>query len=147
MRKVLFFMALALCSACCFAKSVWVSKETKLLDSPDKKGKKTFTVYYGTELIVLEENGEYLQVSVAGKNKQSGWINKRQTSNRKLVTSSSANADEIALAGKGFNAEVEGLYTQNTNADFSKVDLIESYETDNDTLLEFLSEGSLKETY
>lgn len=144
MRKVFCLLSLILCGTFCFAKSVWVSKETKLLDSPDKKSKKTFTVYYGTELIVLEEEGEYLQVQVAGKTKQSGWINKSQTSKRKLVTSSSANADEIALAGKGFNAEVEGLYSKVNNTDFSVVDTIEGFVSDTDSLLEFMADGRLQ---
>ncbi len=145
MRKVICLFTLLLCGTFCFAKSVWVSKETKLLDSPSKKAKKTITVYYGTELIVLGSDGDFLQVKVAGKERQTGWIKQSQTSSRKLQTTSSANADEIALAGKGFNAEVEGLYAQNTNADFSPVDKIESFESDSDELDEFMSEGNLQE--
>lgn len=136
---------------CAFAESVWVKvKSAKILDRDSSRGKKVALVDYGTELEVIEKSDEFLKVRISDKGGQTpstweGWISKKDASIRKLVSSSSANAKEIALAGRGLNAEVEGLYSQEKNIDFTVVDEIEKITIEPSDLYEFIEEGNLRE--
>lgn len=150
MKKILSIISMLLLGSCLFAESVWVKvKSTKVFDRDSSRGKKIALISYGTELEVLGKSGKYLKITIADNGEQEtvswvGWVESKNTSSRVLKTSSSANAKEIALAGKGFNAEVEGLYEQETGLDFSRVDAIESIIIDIDELTDFIEEGNLK---
>lgn len=55
-----------------------------------------------------------------------------------------ATADEIALAGKGFNKQVEESYkAKNSEANFAAVDRMLKIKVSRDQLLKFLKEGML----
>ena len=54
-----------------------------------------------------------------------------------------AGADEVALAGQGFNAEVEDEFRKNSELDYKSVDKVESYKLTNQDKLVFLHEGGL----
>jgi uncharacterized protein YgiM (DUF1202 family) len=72
---------------------------------------------------------------------QSGTFNLTAT-DRSLTAK--ATADEIALAGKGFNKQVEESYkAKNSDANFAAVDRMLKVEVSRDQLLEFLREGLL----
>lgn len=151
MKKTLSIIAMLMIGTCAFAESVWVKvKSTKILDRESSRGKKVALVEYGTELEVIEKSGEFLKVRAASNENLpssdwEGWISKKDASTRKLVTSSSANAKEVALAGRGLNAEVEGLYSQEKNIDFTVVDEIEKITVKDTDLSDFIRDGNLKE--
>lgn len=57
-----------------------------------------------------------------------------------------ASADEVALASKGFNKQVEQTYRErNKEADFSGVDRMEKIKIDLEQIKKFLQEGKLGE--
>ncbi len=145
MRKRFFMAVMLICGAFCFARPNVFLKEKKadLYSSYKWYGRSVAKIGYGTELVVLEENGSWLHVQMRGKDVE-GWINVSKVTERKITTSSSADAKEIALAGKGFSEEVENLYSQSGKGDFSAVDRIERRVTDLGELDSFIAEGSLK---
>ena len=60
------------------------------------------------------------------------------------LTSSGDDADEVTLAGKGFNKEVEGLYRQqNESLNYEAVDQMEASQFSVDTLRQFADNGDL----
>ncbi|MDD8027491.1 MAG: SH3 domain-containing protein, partial [Acidobacteriota bacterium] len=82
----------------------------------------------GDKLVKLAEAGGWLQVkSAAGA---SGWIHAGAVATSRLNLASSgtglktqASASEVALAGKGFNKQVEDSYkSKNPKLDFAAVD-------------------------
>jgi hypothetical protein len=55
------------------------------------------------------------------------------------------NSDEVALAGKGFNPEVESAYrAKHPEMDFAQVDKIEGFKVEPAALQVFIKEGDLK---
>ena len=55
-----------------------------------------------------------------------------------------ASSDEIALAGKGFNKQVEGEFrAKNTNLDFSWIDRMETYVVSQAQMQYFIKAGGL----
>lgn len=53
-------------------------------------------------------------------------------------------SDEVTLAGKGFNKEVEGIYRQKEETfNYAAVDLMESEEIEIDAIKQFVTEGLL----
>lgn len=147
MKKEISLIAMLLCGSCLFAESAWVNvKSAKILDRDSAKGKKIAAADYGTELEVLESGEKFLKVTLP-ENEESwiGFIEKKNTTPRKLKTSSSATAKEIALAGKGFNAESENLFESEAGLDYSEVDKMESLELSDEEITKFLKEGKLKE--
>jgi hypothetical protein len=57
---------------------------------------------------------------------------------------SSASEDEVALAGKGFNPQVEESYKRkHAELDFNKVDRIEKFKIPEDELVIFIRDGGL----
>ncbi|MFP4430470.1 MAG: hypothetical protein ACLFPV_04415, partial [Spirochaetaceae bacterium] len=58
--------------------------------------------------------------------------------------STGASGTEVALAGRGFNQEVENRYKDEQGLDFTYVDAMEGYEYPPEVLLAFLQEGGLE---
>ena len=54
-----------------------------------------------------------------------------------------ATTDEIALAGKGFNQQVEDEYKSSRKIDFTPVDRMEQRRESRDALLGFVKQGGL----
>ena len=54
---------------------------------------------------------------------------------------------EIALAGKGFNADVESRYrSTHSRADYASVDRMEAMRVSRDEMIRFLEDGNVKST-
>lgn len=141
MKKNIILLALLFCGTFCFAKSVYVSVKTAdIIAKPSLFGKKVSKVVYGAELSVISENNKYYQVSSSSG---SGWIAKTKTSTRKLFGGSSANATEIALAGRGLSKELENLYKNADKGDFKAVDEVETISVNLETLEDFIKQGNL----
>lgn len=54
-----------------------------------------------------------------------------------------ASAEEVTLAGKGFNAQVEKQYAKDGKGDFGAVDSMERRGYGEETVLQFMREGGL----
>jgi len=102
---------------------------------------------YGDRVTVLQVSGRFVEVRSASNSSLSGWTASANLSARQVVsgTSSTATAREVALAGKGFNQEVEQSYrTQQRNLNYADVDRVEAISVNETTLRRFLEEGRLR---
>jgi len=101
------------------------------------------TIKYGDAVTVVRVDGRFVEVKNASN--VTGWTATANLSARQVVagTSSTATAREVALAGKGFNAEVESSYRENQNLNYADVDKVEAITVDETALRRFLEEGRL----
>ncbi|MGE5894193.1 MAG: hypothetical protein ACM34I_09080 [bacterium] len=105
-------------------------------------------VRYNDAVAILSREGDWYRVRFKGT---TGCIHKSALEEKKFSLSglrgskpSAASQDEVALAGKGFNPQVEKSYRgKNPDLDFRAVDLIEAYDVPDSKLMEFMKEGGL----
>jgi uncharacterized SAM-binding protein YcdF (DUF218 family) len=103
------------------------------------------TLQLGDTVTVLQENGKWVEVRSTARSSLSGWMASSSLTTKRIVASSgtSASAGEIALAGKGFNQEVENAYKQNGALDYKDIDAMEAQTVPDNVLLNFITEGHL----
>ena len=77
-------------------------------DRPSFWGGESNTFYYGDELKAVDSDGNWLKVENK-KNGKTGWVKDSVLTTRKIKSKgmASVNAQELALAGKGFGNNVE----------------------------------------
>ncbi len=108
----------------------------------------TGQLYYGDRIEVFTTQGPYVQVHTG--NGTTGWVHGSALTKKEVVlssggqVSSGASSDEVALAGKGFNKEIEAEYKAQTDLDFSWVDTMEEWGLAETALVDFLEEGELE---
>ena len=125
-------------------------KKGQLRSGPSFLGKIVAVVYYGERVTVNTEKGAWYQVSIP-RGGASGWIHKSALTRKRIVLKSgasnvqaAADSDELALAGKGFNKQVEGEFrSKNPHMDFTWVDKMEAMEVSQEEIQWFLEEGEL----
>lgn len=106
---------------------------------------------YGAKVRVLQESGKWTEVASADNERVSGWLPASSLTRKKILADDSINrvsasADELALAGKGFSAEVEAQYTTEATAHiYTLIDEIEATPVDKDGLWEFIQQGELSD--
>ncbi len=127
--------------------TVYVAVENAMLkEKPARFGSQIVSLNYGDVLTVIQADGDWYEVfdSYSG---EYGWIPVGMVSKRRIIAGRQASAtlDEIALAGKGFSQEVEDLYKNNSDIDFSLIDSVENVNISDDDLLKFLADGNLQE--
>jgi hypothetical protein len=106
-------------------------------------------VRYNDPLTVRTVKGDWLLVTFKGT---SGWIHKSAVTARTASLSGSygsrgkgASADEVALAGKGFNPQVEASYkNRHPGLQFQTVDTIEHFQVPPENLQDFMRKGGLR---
>ncbi|MCL2833140.1 MAG: SH3 domain-containing protein [Treponema sp.] len=153
MKKTLCFVIVILClTTAVFAQiakggTAWVSvKSIALKSSSGVFASSLGTVVYGDQVTVLQVSGSWAEVRSAANTGLSGWISTANLSAKRIVVSgstSSASASEVALAGKGFNQEVENQYKTEGNLNYAAVDWTENITISDDDLLRFINEGGL----
>ena len=104
-------------------------RKAELRDNPSVFGRVISSLSYGDKVTVGEQNGPWMKITSAGI---SGWIHNSALTTKTIVMKSgdgaqtAASSDEVALAGKGFNPEVEAQFKANhKNIDFKWVDRME----------------------
>lgn len=80
-----------------------------------------------------------------------GWLHESAVTAKKVVASTqgpaggTVDAEDVALAGKGFNPQVESEYRRkNPQANFAAVDRMEKLGASDQAVAAFLSEGNLR---
>lgn len=127
------------------------AKEVELKSGTGFFASKTGLLSYGTKVTVLAEEGKWIQVASADNGKTVGWLPASSLTRKKILADSglstvSASADELALAGKGFSAEVEARYTtESTAAIYKLIDEMEATPMDRDELWGFIRKGGLSD--
>jgi len=103
------------------------------------------TLNYGDRVTVVRVSGRFVEVRSAANSSLTGWIASANLSARQVVSgnTSTASAREVALAGKGFNQEVENSYRSQRNLNYADVDRTETITVREADLRRFLEEGRL----
>jgi uncharacterized protein YgiM (DUF1202 family) len=103
------------------------------------------TLGYGDSVTVLQLNGRWAQVEYRGQTTITGWTAQTNLTTKRIVAggTSTASFREVAMAGKGFNEEVENAYRETSSADFDAVDLVETHRVSDEDLRNFIEEGRL----
>lgn len=122
-------------------------REGQVRDTPSFLGKVVGTARYGQPVTVQDKRGDWSQVTLGGV---SGWMHGSALTAADLnlqsgsgAAPSSVSGREMALAGKGFNAQVEQEYRQSHGGDFAGVDRMEKNTVPTETLLAFLKDGGV----
>jgi Bacterial SH3 domain len=117
---------------------------------PSFLGRIVGTVSYGDRVAVREEKGAWSRVKLQEGDLE-GWMHTSALSEKKIVLKAgasdveqAASTEEIALAGKGFNEEVEKEYkAKNPALDFAWIDRMEKIVVSQDQTKQFLEQGGL----
>lgn len=116
--------------------------------TPSFLGKVSAKLAYGDRVELLAEQGPWSRVRAEGA--REGWIHASALSEKRIVLSAgdesleaAASGDELALAGKGFNAEVEAEYRTRHEMDYTWVDRMETFRVSPEDAAAFLAEGGI----
>ena len=131
-------------------------KETKVRATPSALGKIVGSLAYGDRVTVLDQPAgapkSWRKISLSSKNLQ-GWVSLSALTEKEVVLKSGdqsvqqgASSGEVALAGKGFNEEVEKQYKADGKLDYTWVDRMEGYDPGPDRVAAFLKAGGLNTT-
>jgi uncharacterized protein YgiM (DUF1202 family) len=122
-------------------------RKADIRDTPSFMGKIVTSVSYGDKVTIQSENGAWYQVSTSG---QSGWMHNSALTKKNIVMKSgagaqtSASSGEMALAGKGFNSDVESQFKANhKDIDFTWVDKMEKIKISPSEIKAFAKVGQL----
>jgi hypothetical protein len=100
------------------------------------------TLAQGAAVTVLQVKDKWVEVRVSSS--VTGWIAGASLTSRRISASGrSASAGELALAGKGFSAEIERIYRQDGDLDYSRIDAMEGVHISPEEVQSFLIEGRL----
>lgn len=121
----------------------------KLRARPSFLGKIITTVSYGDTVNILQDQGDWVLARRLGG--KQGWIHISALTDDEIELSSgesnaetAASSEELALAGKGFNSDVEAEYkTRNDDIDFTWVDWMEKIIISPEQMEGFLKMGKV----
>ena len=112
-------------------------------------GAVTAKLPYGAAVEAQAEQNGWIPVQTAAG--QQGWMHKSSLTTKKIVMTagaagaSGASSDELALAGKGFNSDVEKEFKkQNPKVNFAAVDQMAKLKIAPQEMQKFLADGSVK---
>ncbi|MBN2316812.1 MAG: SH3 domain-containing protein [Sedimentisphaerales bacterium] len=149
MKVKIFAMLLVLCAGITFAASMSVQvKTSKLRATPSQLGRIVSTVNYGdTVQVESSQRGWYAVTTADGKK---GWLHESVLSDKPIAmragttdAATGVSTDEVALAGKGFNEQVEAKMKAEKSLDFTWVDRMIAFDVSEDQILAFRSQGNL----
>jgi hypothetical protein len=109
-------------------------------------GKSGTPLVYGDQATVLQVKGNWVEIQYRGRAAFSGWTNSSNLTAKRIVASGgtgNASAKEVAMAGKGFNEEVENAYKSNGDFNYAAVDAVEALTVPERDLYNFIVEGHL----
>jgi len=138
------------------ATSTWAAKqmsvqvrEGQLRSRASFLGAVQAQVAYGDRVTVGQKKAGWCQVTTAAG--KTGWIHESALTRKRVVLGSGtsdartgASGEEVALAGKGFSAEVEAAYKkENKKIDYTWVDWMGTLKVSESQMLKFLEKGGL----
>lgn len=124
-------------------------RDGQVRNNPSFLGAIVATLHYGDRVSSLQTTNSWVEVALPGGKK--GWMHLSALTEKEIVLNAnaeqvkqSASSNELALAGKGFNKQVEEQFRkQNSHANFAGVDAMESYRVSMQEIERFLKEGGL----
>jgi hypothetical protein len=147
---------LAMACVALAASAAWAAKEMsvqvregQLRNRASFLGAVTGAVAYGDRVTVNQTQAGWSEVRTASG--ATGWIHESALTPKRIVLGSGtddarigASGEEVALAGKGFNKEVEAEYKrQNAKIDYAWVDKMLQFKVPEAELVAFLKQGGL----
>ena len=105
----------------------------------------TGNLNYGDRVTVVQVSGKWVEIRSVSNPAVTGWTASSNMSTRQVVSGNtgSATAQEVALAGKGFNQEVENSYKTQGQLNYADVDRTERQTVSETDLQNFLRDGRL----
>jgi hypothetical protein len=102
------------------------------------------TLNYGDRVTVIQVSGNFVEVRSVNSS-ITGWTASANMSIRQIVSgnTSTLSARETALAGKGFNQEIEDAYKTKGALNYADVDRVEAITVTEAGLKDFLEKGHL----
>ncbi len=156
--RITHYLSTAALTVCCVSgvladQDKLMSVQFKTADLREKAspfGALSGSLAYGDRVLVLEQSGPWCKVKKAVDGDASGWIHVSALTEKHIQlkagadTATKASSDEVAIAGKGFNSQVESQY-KNANAklDFASIDKMEKIKIPVKELQSFVEEGGL----
>lgn len=128
-------------------------REAQVRSAPGFLSRVLTTVPYTERVTILEEKTDWVRVQIDGSQIE-GWMHSTALTAKKLKLSAgeqdaqlAVSSDEQALAGKGFNSDVEAQFKkQNSKIDFAPVDKMVKIKIPAETIQAFLTDGSVTPT-
>jgi hypothetical protein len=125
-------------------------KEAHLRSAPSFLSEIIGKFVYGDRVRIAEESGAWRKVGPA-EGVPKGWLHSSALTKKKVVlqpgnadVEEAATSDELALAGKGFNKQVEEQFrSDNPDADYAWIDWMEQIVVSQDDMRRFQEEGGL----
>jgi len=125
-------------------------KEGELRATPSFLGKIVARVAYGDRVVVVSDRGAWKKVSIRGGTLQ-GWMHASALTTKRIALKAGqtsvrtgATQDELALAGKGFNEQVEAAFRkENRNLDYAWINRMETFKVSPDLMNNFLVQGNV----
>ena len=152
MKKVVVIFGLCVCiSAAVYSQAskggtmYAAAKTVDLKSSTGFFASKRGSLAYGDQVTVLQVNGKYAEVRSSSNSSLSGWTALANLSAKRIVSANTtgASASEVALAGKGFNQQVENVYKAEGALNYADVDKTEQQQVSTEELYDFIVEGHL----
>jgi SH3-like domain-containing protein len=123
-------------------------RETQARTTPSYLGAVLAVLSYGDRVDILGEQRDWLKVALPGG--KQGWVHRSALTEKRIVLQAgsgrveqTASGSEVALAGKGFNKEVEAEYRAEHNLDYTWVDRMEGFQVSIEQVMAFIEEGDL----
>ncbi len=123
-------------------------RKAKVRAKPSQLGKVVATVPYGAEVQAGTLQRGWHPVTT--KDGKKGWLHKSALSTKRITMRSGTtdaatgvSSDEVALAGKGFNEQVENKLKSDGKLDYTWVDRMAAFEVDADQIRAFRTQGHL----
>ena len=125
-------------------------KKGAVRSTPSFLGRIIASLNYGDRVAVKEENNSWSKIVVPGIFTEA-WIHSSALSNKKIIlkpgasdVEQAASNDELTLAGRGFNQEVEREFrSQNPRMDFTWIDRMEKMVVFQSEIQAFVKVGEL----
>ncbi|MBN1509086.1 MAG: SH3 domain-containing protein [Sedimentisphaerales bacterium] len=123
-------------------------RTTQVRATPSHLGSAVATVTYGDVVQAgSKKNGWYPVATADGK---MGWLHEGALTKKAVTmragvgdTATGASQDEVALAGKGFNEQVEAEVRKKGTLDYTWVDRMAAFNMTSEQLMKFRLEGHL----
>jgi uncharacterized protein YgiM (DUF1202 family) len=128
-------------------------KQTEVRATAGYLGKVLGVLAYGDKVTVLDQPADSKGwVKVLGPDKKlTGWMNLSALTTKDVKIASTAgvqqqaSSGDVALAGKGFNSDVEAKYKEEQKLDYTWVDRMQAFQAAPEQVASFLQQGGLTE--
>jgi len=150
--SIVAFLLLVFSAGVVFAQSEMsvTVQQTQVRDRPSFLAKSLATVSYGDRLAVLGSQSGWVHVKVP-KSGTDGWVSASALTEKKIVfeagasnVDKNASSSEVALAGRGFNKEVEAQYKSANDLNYTWVDKMQTFGVPTKDLVAFMDAAGLK---